>query len=190
MNDIGNGVVKKIEIFRTYMIYLKKPCADIKSIDELVFKPCNFSLKNIEPETESQEYSAHCFQLDEKQILFRVAKITPTKTGQFVAIWKRNAEGITAPFEVADEFDFYLIATKTATNFGVFIFPKKILHENKILSDQTRDGKRGIRVYPIWDETTSKQAQKTQIWQTKYFLDLSNPGQIDLNRAKNLLKIE
>ena len=172
------------------MIYQKKPCADIKLIDDLVFKPCNFSLKNIEPETESQEYSAHRFQLDEKKILFRVGKITPTKTGQFVTIWKRNAEGITAPFEITDEFDFYLIATKTTTNFGVFIFPKKILHDNKILSDQTRDGKRGIRVYPIWDEATSKQAQKTQIWQTEYFLHLSNPGQIDLNRAKNLLKIK
>ena len=172
------------------MTFEKTQFTDLKSIDELVFKPCNFSLKNIKPETESQEYSAHRFQLDEKQILFRVAKVTPTKKGQFVAIWKRNTEGITAPFEVADEFDFYLIATKTTTNFGIFIFPKKILNENKILSDQTREGKRGIRVYPIWDEATSKQAQKTQIWQIKYFLDLSNPGQIDLNRAKNLLKIE
>lgn len=172
------------------MTFEKTQFTDLKSIDELVFKPCNFSLKNIKPETESQEYSAHRFQLDEKQILFRVAKVTPTKKGQFVAIWKRNTEGITAPFEVADEFDFYLIATKTTTNFGIFIFPKKILNENKILSDQTRDGKRGIRVYPIWDEATSKQAHKTQLWQTKYFLDLSNPEQIDLNRAKNLLKIE
>ncbi len=172
------------------MTFEKTQFTDLKSIDELVFKPCNFSLKNIEPEIESQEYSAHRFQLEKKQILFRVAKITPTKTGQFVAIWKRNAAGITVPFDVVDEFDFYLIATKTTTNFGVFIFPKKILHENKILSDQTRNGKRGIRVYPSWDETTSKQATKTQIWQTKYFLDLSNPEQIDLNRAKDLLKIE
>ena len=171
------------------MIYQKKPCADIKLIDDLVFKPCNFSLKNIEPEAESQEYSAHRFQLNEKQVLFRVAKITPTKTGQFVAIWKRNDQRITAPFNVNDDFSFFMIATKTATNFGVFIFPKKILHENKILSDQTRDGKRGIRVYPSWDETTNKQAQKTQLWQTEHLLDLSDENKIDMNRAQNLLKI-
>lgn len=63
------------------------------------------------------------------------------------------------------------------------------MHEHQILSDQTREGKRGIRVYPIWDETTSKQAEKTQEWQIKYFLDCSNPAQIDMVHAKKLLKI-
>ena len=169
------------------MTLKETPFADLELIDELVFKPCNFSLKNIKPESESQQYAAHTFKLNEYKILFRKAKITPTKTGQFVTLWKRNEKGITEPFDLKDEFDFYLIATRTPSKFGVFIFPKKVLYDNKVLSDATRDGKRGIRVYPIWDETTSKQAQKTQVWQTKYFLDLSNPAQIDLDRAKNLL---
>lgn len=172
------------------MTFEKTPFPELKSIDNLVFKPCNFSLKNIESETESQEYAAHTFQLKEYKVLFRKAKITPTKTGQFVTLWKRNEKGITEPFHLTDEFDFYLIATRTPGKFGVFIFPKNVLHEHRILSDETRDGKRGIRVYPIWDETTNKQAQKTQIWQTEYFLDLSDPKQIDLNRAKNLLSME
>lgn len=172
------------------MTLKKTPFPDLELIDELVFKPCNFSLKNIKPESESQQYAAHTFQLNKYQILFRKTKITPTKTGQFVTLWKRNEKGITEPFDLKDEFNCYLIAAKTPTNFGIFIFPKKVLHENKILSDQTTDGKRGIRVYPTWVETTSKQAKKTQDWQTKYFFDLSNPKQIDLNRAKNLLKIE
>ena len=163
---------------------------DLELIDELVFKPYNLSLKNIKPETESQEYAALTFQVDNYKILFRKAKITPTKTGQFVTLWKRNEKGITEPFNLTDEFDFYLIATKTPTNFGVFIFPKKVLQHHTILSDPARDGKRGIRVYPNWDETTSKQAQRTQVWQTEYFIDLSNPKQINLNRVKNLLMVE
>lgn len=175
---------------RNIMTLKKIPFRDLELIDEVVFKPCNFSLKNIKPESESQQYAAHTFQLNKYQILFRKAKITPTKTGQFVTLWKRNEKGITEPFDLKDEFNFYLIAAKTPTNFGIFIFPKKVLHENKILSNQTIDGKRGIRVYPIWDETTSKQAQKTQVWQTEYFLDLSHPAQIDLNRVKNLLMME
>lgn len=172
------------------MTFQKALFPDLELIDELVFKPCHFNLKNIKLESESQEYTAHTFQLNEYKILFRKAKITPTKTGQFVTLWKRNEKGITEPFEITDEFDFYLIATRTPSKFGLFIFSRKILHDIKVLSDATRDGKRGIRVYPIWDETTSKQAQKTQIWQTQYFIDLSDNDQIDLNRAKKLLMIE
>ena len=169
------------------MTFQKTPFPDRELIDELVFKPCNLSLRNIQPESESHGYAALTFQLNEYSVLFRKAKITPTKTGQFVTLWKRNKKGITEPFDLKDEFNFYLIAAKTLTSFGVFIFPKRVLHENKILSDQTIDGKRGIRVYPIWDETMNKQAQKTQSWQTKYFLDLSNADETDINRAKNLL---
>lgn len=172
------------------MILPKILFSDIDLLNRLVFKPCNFLLKNVESASESQEYAAHTFQLNESKIIFRKSKITPTKTGQFVAIWKRNTAGITAPFDVTDDFNFYIIATRTTTNFGVFIFPKKILHDHQILSDSTKDGKCGIRVYSSWDETTSKQAQKTQVWQIKYFLNLSDVNQIDLNRANNLLLIE
>ena len=163
--------------------------SEINLLNELVFKSCDLKITNLKPESESQEYSAHRFQLNEQHIIFRIAKITPTKTGQFVSIWKRNEQRITTPFEVKDQLDFLMIVTKTAIQLGVFIFPKKILLEQQIFSDERRDGKRGIRVYPVWDETTNKQAQKTQLWQTEYFLDLSNKNQIDLNRAKDLLAI-
>ncbi len=172
------------------MTLKKVPFTELTLIDELVFKPCHLDLKNVETESESQEYAAQTFQLNQYKVLFRKAKITPTKTGQFVTLWKRNEKGITEPFTIADEFDFYIISTKTPTNFGLFIFPKKVLHAHQILSDQTINGKRGIRVYPIWDETINKQAQKTQCWQTQYFLDLSDPTQIDLKRANNLLRME
>lgn len=169
------------------MILEKSTSSELEAINELVFKPCNLSLNNIEPESESQEYAAHRFNLNEKKIIFRIAKITPVKTGQFVSIWKRNEQEITAPFDITDDLDFLMIVTKTPTQFGFFIFPKKVLHENRILSDEIRDGKRGIRVYPIWDEATNKQAQKTITWQTEYFVDLTDKNQIDLNRAKDLL---
>lgn len=172
-------------------MHLKKTSfSEFELLNELVFKPCKLILRNIEPEPESQEYFAHTFQLNNYKILFRKAKITPTKTGQFVTIWKRNEQGITCPFHLNDDFELFIIATETPTNFGIFVFPKSILHENKIISDEKKEGKRGIRVYPIWDETTSKQAQKTQEWQTKYFLDLTNHDKIDLNRAENLLSME
>ena len=161
--------------------------SEIDSIDTSLFQKCDIELSNVEPELESQEYFAHNFQLNAHKVKFRVAKITPTKTGQFVTIWKRNQDGITVPFDVSDDYDFYIIATRKENNFGVFIFPKIILHQKEILSDESKDGKRGIRVYPPWDRTTNKQAQKTQIWQTKYFLNLSEDCLLDLHKAHELL---
>jgi len=147
-------------------------------------------LDKVETEKESQEYSAHNFELNKQKVKFRVAKITPTKTGQFVTIWKRNENGITEPYNVDDEFEFYLIVTRQAERFGVFIFNKTVLSENRILTSKKGEGKRGIRVYPNWSVTENKQAQKTKNWQTEYFVEIGNGIETDLNKVKKLLKIE
>lgn len=160
--------------------------SELERMNDMLFKVCGLELTDIQPEKESKEYSAMNFKLSGQNVKFRKAKITPTKTGQFVTLWKRNKDGITQPFDSSDDFDFYLILTQKETNSGLFIFPKAILIEYKVLSDKTNDGKRGIRVYPAWDLTTNKQAQKTQSWQTKYFLELSQNEKIDTNKAGKL----
>lgn len=167
----------------------KKLHSELELIDMILFKACGFELTNVVSEAESKAYLAHSFQLDGQYIQFRKAKITPTKTGQFVTIWKRNEKGITEPFDIADKFEHYIIAARQNENFGLFIFPKSVLYQHKILSnsEQQKDGKRGIRVYPPWDATTSHQAQKTQLWQLRYFLDLSPNKVLDLERAISLL---
>jgi hypothetical protein len=104
--------------------------------------------------------------------------------GQFVTCWKRNSAGITSPFDEKDDFAFYLIQVNSKIEKGLFIFPKSVLIKKGIVSTKNKDGKRGFRVYPIWDKPTSKQAIKTQQWQMNYFIDLTN---IDLSLAKNLL---
>ncbi len=48
-------------------------------------------------DNESQEYGASTFEMNNKIIKFRVAKITPTKVGQFVTFWKRIADGPITP---------------------------------------------------------------------------------------------
>ena len=164
--------------------------SELDLINKYVFQVCETKLKNVETELECQEYFAHNFELNNQKVKFRMAKITPTKTGQFVSIWKRNQNGITEPHNIADEFEFYIIGTKAETKLGVFIFNKTILSENKILSNKNGEGKRGIRVYPTWNLTTNKQAQKTQNWQTKYFVEIINNNQIDINKAKKLLNLE
>ncbi|WP_366183342.1 MepB family protein [Flavobacterium ovatum] len=158
---------------------------ELQNLNELVFKPSGLELSILQTELESKEYFAHTFQLGQYKVKFRTAKITPTKTGQFVTLWKRDNQGITAPHSISDDFYFYIIVTRQDRNFGIFLFPKAVLHENRILSDDSRDGKRGFRVYPIWDKTTSKQAQQTQFWQADYFVDLTESKPIDLRQIKS-----
>lgn len=134
----------------------------------------NLELANFKAEKESAEYAASTFTLNNLVIIYRVAKITPTKNGQFVTIWKRNSKGITEPFHVSDSFDFIIISVRNEANIGQFIFPKSVLLEQKIISGNNKEGKRGIRVYPPWDKPMSKQAEKTQEWQLKHFFWINN----------------
>lgn len=162
---------------------------NLETIEEQLFHPLGLSCSNIEEDLECREYSGFNFNLNEQNIKFRISKITPTKTGQFVTIWKRNEKGETAPFDLTDNIDFYLIASFKDSLSGIFIFPKQILLEKAILSDGKKIGKRGIRVYPTWDKTESKQAQKTQDWQTRYFLKFSKFRDEMLQQAKLLLNV-
>jgi hypothetical protein len=148
--------------------------SDLKIVKELVYDKCGFKLTNLKQNLESKEYGACSFMLNEKIVLQRFSKITPTKIGQFVSIWKRNKNGITEPFDNSDNFDFLIITSRNENNFGLFIFPKSVLAANEIITKNGKKGKRGIRVYPIWDNPTNKQAIKTQNWQSKYFISISN----------------
>lgn len=143
---------------------------ELKNLKELVFDKCGFNITNLQHNKESVEYSACSFQLNGKSIQFRLSKITPTKIGQFVTIWKRNKKGKTEPFDISDDIDFLIITSKSDDNLGLFIFPKSVLVENGVISSIDIFGKRGMRVYPPWDIPTNKQAKKTQSWQKTTFI--------------------
>ena len=149
-----------------------------------VFNPLGFKLKNILADLDSTSYSGHTFQCNDRNIIFRIAKITPKKVGQFVAIWQQNKSGFTAPYQHEDAFDFIVINVQCESNFGQFVFPKSVLIENGIVSTHQKEGKRGIRVYPSWDKPLSKQAVKTQNWQSHYFLEIG--ANTDLEVARKL----
>ena len=159
--------------------------SELLQIKELVYDKCKFEFSKLVIDSESEEYQACSFKINSFQIIHRLSKITPTKIGQFVTIWKRNNEGITAPFDVSDNFDFIVITSKSDKNLGQFVFPKSVLLEKGIISNNNTSGKRGIRVYPPWDIPTSKQAEKTQLWQTKYFYSI-NKDAFDIELVKKL----
>jgi len=163
---------------------------DLQTIKSMVYDKCGFDITHLKAHKESKEYAACSFELNDKTIEHRQAKITPTKTGQFVTIWKRNTNGITEPFNAADDIDYLFITTRKDDNLGQFIFPKSVLIDKGIFTLKGEDGKRGIRVYPPWDIPTNIQAQKTQDWQVKYFLTVSNNKQANADTIVRLLNLE
>jgi hypothetical protein len=129
---------------------------ELQIVKELVYDKCNFGFTNWEPHFESTKYAACSFTLQDKLIEYRVSKITSTKIGQFVIIWKRNKKGITTPFDIQDDLDFIIITSKSGHHLGQFIFPKEVLANQGIISANGKEGKRGIRVYRIWDVANKK----------------------------------
>lgn len=160
----------------------------MNAITTEVYNQCGFQISDHKTEPESKEYNACQFQIDGRFVLCRTAKITPKKIGQFVTFWNRNTKGITQPFSEKDNFHFYVINVEKDNRVGRFVFPKSILIVKGIVSTEKKDGKRGFRVYPIWDTPINKQAQKTQQWQLDYFFELQKT--VALERIKELYKID
>lgn len=156
-------------------------------INTEVYEKCGLKISDFKTEPEGKEYDACQFKLNNFKIVSRTAKITPKKVGQFVTFWKRNKMGITVPFSESDDFDFYVVNVKRKTTSGQFVFPKFILIDKGIVTTGKRDGKRGFRVYPLWDMANNKQAEQTQQWQLEYFYEIDEG--VDLKRVKQLYKL-
>jgi hypothetical protein len=140
-----------------------------------IFKSVGVTIINIIPEKESAEYSACQFTTaDNRKMLFRKSKITPTKNGQFVTLWKRMGAGPIAPFSDQDNITSVIISVENEANSGYFIFPASVLCSRKIFTANGMEGKRAFRVYPPWDIPESKQATTTQKWQLFYFVEIMN----------------
>jgi len=165
---------------------IDKAQSDLELAKGLIYDQFGFKLANLKLAKESLAYAACSFYLNEKKIEYRVSKITPAKSGQFVSIWKRNENGLTVPYDSSDDFDFLVISSRTKDNWGQFIFPKAALVSNGIISKLGIGGKRGIRVYATWDRVLNKQAEKTKSWQTKYFIAFN---QIDKSLFEILHKL-
>jgi hypothetical protein len=123
------------------------------------------------PEAESADYGACRAELHGKRLVLRVAKTTPTKTGQFVTVWKRpHPDAEIAPLDEADSVDVVIIAVGDGTQHGFFVFARAVLLERGVMSRAGSGGKRALRVYPPWCAPASVQAQRTQRWQLACFV--------------------
>jgi len=162
------------------------PHPDLLAASKLAFEPSGMAYTNLIKEKESAEYGASTFEMNHKRITFRVGKVTPTKNGQFVTLWKRIGEGAIQPFDLADPIDLFVISVRTATQFGQFIFPKATLFERGVVAKEGTGGRRAMRLYPPWDKPESPQATKTQAWQLPYFFEIQPAQSIDTSHVRKL----
>ncbi|MBA3723092.1 MAG: MepB family protein [Parachlamydiaceae bacterium] len=167
---------------------------DLHAAIQLIYEPCGLVCSNNNKEEESEEYGASTFNLsfdsNLSRIKFRIGKITPTKIGQFVTFWKRNIDGIIIPHDFKDPFDFFVVNARKGDHFGQFVFPKEILLEEGIISNEGQGGKLGTRIYPPWDATESKQAKKTQAWQLMHFLEFSPNESVNISKVQKLFNYQ
>jgi hypothetical protein len=120
-------------------------------------------------------------------VVFRVAKTTPTKIGQFVTIWKRpTPSDEIAPLDSGDGVDVVIVSVADANFRGQFVFDQEVLLKYGVMSRDGRGGKRAMRVYPPWSQPVAKDAIKTQQWQLRYFVAIAPQ---DAGAAERLIKL-
>src|SRR5690349_664326 len=109
---------------------------DLVSAIQNIYEPAGINVTTSPSrELESAEYEACRFSLNDCNVVFRKAKTTPTKIGQFLTTWKRlNPNGPIVPLDFNDNIDFLVVSVNDKTNQGQFIFDKKLLLAKGIIS--------------------------------------------------------
>ncbi|WHY31751.1 MepB family protein [Bacillus wiedmannii] len=158
----------------------------IRNLNNIIYKPNELIITNLKEEQQNAEYAGCLFNLNNKTIRFRVSKITPNKTGQFVSFWEKDDNMQNQAFSYDAAPDLLVITCIDDNKLGQFIFPKEILLKEKILKTQSQKGKMAMRIYPIWDIPVNNQAKKSQMWQLQYFVDLSDHNNLSLDKLLNL----
>lgn len=180
-----NQIMKKI-MTKSYHKSNNNIHSDLIDAIKHAYEPTGLVANNFSKEAESEEYGAFTFEMNNKRIKFRLAKITPTKIGQFVTLWKRIGSGPIMPYDISDAIDLFVISVRNKDHLVNLFFTKATLCEKGFVSKNQIGGKRAMRVYPPWDMTQSAQAKKTQEWQIKYFFEIYKNKNIDIPRIQNL----
>lgn len=108
----------------------------------MIYEPSDLTVKSIQEEKQNSKYGAGTFRLSSRTVRFRVANITPTKVGQFVAFWEKDKNNKNQPFTYEEAPDLLVITTFTDDGeFGQFFFQKKFFSNGIFLVPVQQRGK-------------------------------------------------
>lgn len=100
-------------------------------VDKSLYTPNNLTITAFQEEAQNREYGAGTFQLISKSVRFRVAKVTPTKIGQFVAFWEKDQDNNNQAFSYEKATDLKQPPQKEKWQLE-FILNGKFLLANKL----------------------------------------------------------
>lgn len=124
------------------------------------------------PEEQNGEYESGAVTIGDELWRVRAARVTPKKSGAFVAVWERDEAGETLPFASEGKVAGLLVLVHDAERFGAFRFTASHLEALGVTRSSAHPGKRGFRVYPSWSEGLNAQASRTQKAQSQAFIVL------------------
>ncbi|WP_284985358.1 MepB family protein [Arthrobacter sp. fls2-241-R2A-172] len=126
----------------------------------------------IKAEEQNGDYESGVVLFGKEWWRIRTARITPTKPGAFVAVWKRDGGGSTRPFMADELMSGLMVFVEERGRFGVFRFSPSHLISLGYVTSEFHPGKRGFRVYPAWCSDLNPQASRTQRAQADAFVEL------------------
>ncbi|MEQ4566446.1 MepB family protein [Paenarthrobacter sp. CAP02] len=126
----------------------------------------------IQAEEQNSDYESGVVLFGKEWWRIRTARITPTKQGAFVAVWKRDGGGSTRPFTAGESLSGLMVFVEERGRFGVFRFSPSYLISLGYVTSEFHPGKRGFRVYPAWCSDLNPQASRTQRAQASAFVEL------------------
>ncbi|WP_456503414.1 MepB family protein [Arthrobacter sp. UYCu723] len=126
----------------------------------------------VHAEEQNSEYESGMALIGKDWWRIRTARITPTKPGAFVAVWKRDENGSTRPFTTDEATTGLLVFVEDGQRFGVFRFTSTHLKALGYVTSESHPGKRGFRVYPSWCANLNPRASRTQRAQAAAFEEL------------------
>ena len=127
----------------------------------------------VQAEEQNSDYESGVALIGTEQWRIRTARITPTKPGAFVAVWKRGEGGSTRPFTSNEALSGLLVFAEEEERFGVFRFTAMHLLSLGYITSASHPGKRGFRVYPSWSSELNPQASRAKRAQAPAFTELS-----------------
>lgn len=121
-------------------------------------------------EEQNSDYESGTVALGANVWRIRTARVTPKKPGAFVALWCRDEQGETRPFDSSENVSGLLVFVPgEEQQFGVFRFTSDVLERMGITRSECHPGKRGFRVYPSWSSGLNRSAQQVQRDQASSF---------------------
>lgn len=164
----------------------------LRTLDSVLFAPSGISFAAAQ-----SSLDLHNIVLDGRPALLRIA--FPRQESHLphrprMANMVKVIDNRDHPFDSEDKIDFYLIANRDDDGQklrGCFVFPRKVLREQEVLSTVDFLGVQTLSLYPPETTLTPRNRRRivsVQNWQLPYYIDLSTDEEEAMEQGRESFK--